>query len=215
MKGMGRSLCYWGYTIEKSFLTMTVSLLAILLLLSLMEGKPAYELMPSYIVMMGLVFVLIQFMNNANYHVPLTLSYGSTRMESVTGMELAVHVMAAQCILLLVIVEQFIPDTFLLSMKGWYWVYTAFFLVCCCGGNLICAASLRFGNKAGILVYVVLLLVGVAVITGIIITARDSIGNIFSALCSWYSAAAALLADMAAGAACCFAIKKYEVRNEI
>lgn len=166
MKGYKRSLTFWGYTMEQYFLIIMGTILIISFVLG--RGGDFFEILPTYLPMMGVICIMAQAFNAPVLYIPQGLSLGATRKEILVGMEIMLHVVALQMVLVLTIVIRVMPDSadlgtlpelFRMEPETGLAVLGGIYLFLCGIGNGICAATLRNGAKIGLVVYMVFTLV--------------------------------------------------------
>lgn len=210
MRGIGRSLRYWLYNMEKTYAIMFLTVAAIMAFQVILNGPHTLYYMPrTYFPMIGSIFLIAMLMNGANSFIPQSLSSGGTRKEVFVGMEISAHLMIGQTLLLMAVCSGIASIGFLGGdfFAGSLLLYLVFAGV----GNLLCACGLKFGTKAGMILY-----------TGIVIVAAVAIGvlvsldaeNIFAVTEQkiLYGILAAAAADLVAMGICYLAIRRYEVR---
>lgn len=222
MKGYRRSLTFWGYTMEKYFLIVMGTVLVISVILG--RGKDIFEILPTYLPMMGVISIMAQAFNAPVIYIPQGLSLGATRKEILAGMEIMLHVIALQVVLILTVVIRLtpdsanlgtLPDIFRMELGTGLAVLGGIFLFLCGIGNGICAATVRFGAKIGMVAYMVFTL---AIVFGLIFlisfSLMDKFGNVSDmlSLVKNVGPVIAIVFDAVMIVLSFAAIKKYEVK---
>lgn len=211
MKGLKRSLCYWGYIMEKYFLTMSFIVVAMSVMMGLTSGKTGVEMASTYIPVVGMIAVLAQAASSANYNMPQSLSFGATRKESMIGMQIFIHVMILQILLVMLLTANYLPNPTELTTVELFKIYAVLFVFGCGAGNGVCAVMLRFGNKVGTWIYIIFMVLFIFLAMGIMASGMRDLRNTLLSFSSW-GVLAAIIMD-AIMIVCCFkAIQKYEVR---
>lgn len=222
MKGYRRSLAFWGYTMEKYFLIVMGTVLLISVILG--QGKEIFEILPTYLPMMGIISIMVQAFNAPVIYIPQGLSLGATRKEILAGMEIMLHVIALQVVLILTVAIRLTPDSvslgtlpenFRMELGTGLTVLGGIFLFLCGIGNGICAATVRFGTKIGMLAYMVFTLVFVFGLLFLMsFSVMGKFGNVSDMLSLVKNVApvVAIIFDAAMIVLSFAAIKKYEVK---
>lgn len=209
MRGTGRSIRYWLYNMEKTYAIMFLTVAVITVFQAATNGMYMLYQMPQvYFPMIGSIFLIAMLMNGANHFIPQSLSSGGTRKEVFAGMEISVHLMIGQTLLLIAVFGRMVPIGF--SGREFLVGSLILYLIFACIGNLICAGGLKFGTKFGMILY-----------TGIVVVAAATIGIAVSLESEFlsvtersipYVAAAAAVADLLAIGVCYLTIRRFEVR---
>lgn len=225
MKGYGRSIAYWGWFVEKYFLLMLGTILVIVAAMGLLnEDYNMMNMIPTYLPMMGAIVVIVCAFNGPIYFIPQAISLGGTRKETFIGMEIMIHVLTLQYLILIVIGVKVMPlvadaDSlpYLYNMDiGFAAAGYAVMLLLCCGiGNLICACGLKFGFKGQMIIYLVSVLLIIGVVIGITFAGDFQTGleieEIFQKL-AVYGILGAILLDALMIVLCYFGIRKFAVK---
>ncbi len=214
MKGYMRALLYWMLNIEKVFAIMVATIVVVVLLTSAVDGLEAREMVQLYLPMMGGILCMAIMMSASSYYIPQSMSMGATRKEVFCAMITAMHVVLLQTILAAIIVNKFI-------MKGVfsseYILSSALIYVFAIGaGNLMCALSLKFGNKFAMIFYVVAVIICAVFgsLMGAFFSGGDglglSLGGIFGIIKKlWF---VAILFDIVTIIPCYLSVRRYEVK---
>ncbi len=212
MKGLGRSVYYWLYNLEKTFVIMFATISAIVAFQVLVNGGDLSAVMPQmYIPMIGSIMLIAMFMNNAVHFIPQSLSYGGTRKDVFMGMEIAIHLMMMQWMLLVIIGMFIMPADFFSA--DFFKQCLSIYLACCGLGNLLCAGSLKYGAKIGMILYIIFVVAASIFIGVFFALSANNIVEYMSNGASYFAVLlAAVLLDGIMIAICYFAIRKYEVR---
>lgn len=175
MKDLKKNLIYWGLTFEKLTLAMIFGIVVYVLVMTLMGGGFSEEELKESLLVYTWLFILISvFINGffaANSYFPMTISLGSTRTVSFTAMQIMQHVILVQYILLSGVAYYFLNRevfdflaTCVLSIIGGIMTLMAL-------SNVTCIISRRFGQVAGMIVYIGSLIIVVAAVVIFIISA--------------------------------------------
>ncbi|MBP3542928.1 MAG: hypothetical protein J6J86_01740 [Lachnospiraceae bacterium] len=215
MKGYMRALLYWMLNIEKVFAIMVATIVAVVLLMTSADGGlEAREMVKIYLPMMGGILCMAIMMSASSYYIPQSMSMGATRKEVFCAMITAIHVVLLQTILTAIIVNNFI-------MKGVfsseYILSAALIYVLAVGaGTLMCALSLKFGNKIAMIFYVITVIIFAVCggFMGAFFSGGDelglSLGGTFGMINKlWF---VAILFDILTMIPCYLSIRRYEVR---
>lgn len=176
MKGIYRNLRFWGRNYEYMLCWIIVMLPCIAVISCLIVGNPGEILavladvgnsslyIPMFLILIGL--------NGATTYFPFSISMGSSRRDSFIGMEIMIHVIGLELLLLMVVLgslsgsslSELVPTMAVCLFLG--------LLV----NNLLCAIMFRFGRNVAVLVYVVtLLIVIIAVMIMSVVMSASSI----------------------------------------
>ncbi len=210
MKGMKRSLLYWGRLMEKYFITICFLAVVMCLMMGLMQGEFSIDITAAYISLIGILAVMVQAANNANYFLPQAISFGSTRKESLVGMQVFTHIVVLQFMLITMLIVKYLPNYTSFETKELLLLYSFFFLTSCGAGNGVCAVILRFGKSAGMWIYVIYIVLIVFLEVGSMV-ADLGIGAVLVKSSVW-GIFAAVIFDIVMIGLCAKAIQKYEVR---
>ncbi len=212
MKGLARSVYYWMYNMEKTFAIMFLTVTAIVTFQVMVSGRGMdVVVLQMYVPMVGSIMLIALLMNNATHFIPQSLSYGGTRKEVFIGMELSIHLMMIQIILISIIGMIVMPK----NSFSENFLYQSFliYLICEALGNFLCACSLKFGMKIGMILYMILVILASVSISMLFVFSTNSIVELMNE--DMYSVAllAVVLLDGIMVALCYLAIRKYEVRS--
>lgn len=179
MKGIGRNLLFWGKTLEKMVLFMTLWIIGLVAFMTLMEGGSFWEVfggqMPSYLIMLAFLSLFVSSMNGVQIYYPLTVSFGSTRKQSFVAMQLILHLIVAEYIAMICLFSYFFnAQVWQLVSRYFVSVAGAFFIILAMG-NLISTTYMRYGRALGMLLYVILLILIISVcIIGFSVAGKDA-----------------------------------------
>ena len=181
MQGIKRNLRYWGYTME----SMLLVVLGTFLLISVMTGfnNPGniYTSVLELISDAGLVYMFLMMcmmaFSGATGNLPFTLAMGSTRKDSFIGMQIMMHLLEIQLVVIVLLANVALGrgNQFGDSIYDTLIVYGTMSFFSVAIGNLIAAVILRFGRGAGFAVYIVLLLLGIFTLSGVLVFDNVSI----------------------------------------
>lgn len=164
MKGIYRNLRFWGRNYEIMLGWIIVALACIPVISCLLVRNPGEILaamsdignsslyIPMFFILIGL--------NGATTYFPFSVSMGSSRRDSFIGMEIMIHVIGLELLLLTLVLgilsgsslSELVPTVAVCLFLG--------LLV----NNLLCAIMFRFGRNAAVLVYMVTLLTVIIVV---------------------------------------------------
>lgn len=212
MKGMKRSLLYWGRVMEKFFLIILVSVTGMSVLMELMERGSGLEMVPIYIPMVGIIAVLAQTSNNLSYNLPQAISFGATRKESLVGIEVFTHAIVVQVILIMALCGKYVPNSTQFETTELFRVYGVLFLFTCGAANAVYATTISFGKKAGMWVYMIYLIIILLVTIGIIASAFAGSVTFRLMEFSRWGTLVSIVFDVIMIGWCSKAIQKFEVR---
>lgn len=159
MKGIGRSLYYWGYTLEKNFLMIVGMLFFILVFMGFMDEDgvmaTVMQMGPTYLIMAGMLIVFAQSLGNSTSTFSLTLSMGSTRKSTFISMLVMIHVIVLQMVGLGILLAYFgAPDIMALIIEFFPSVLGAVFFVVGLGSG-VTSVGMKFGQVWGVVFYLV------------------------------------------------------------
>lgn len=161
MDGMKRNLLYWGYTMGQMILIIVVMVLIVGIITGIDETDNillAFCMTMSEYGAMYMPFIMgILGMTVINAYMPLTLSMGSTRRDSFTGMEIMLHVEGLLLIGIITAADIFSGKT----VNSMLFFGSAMRLVVSAAlCNLVGWAYLRFGKVISLILYIVLIIGG-------------------------------------------------------
>ena len=213
MKGLKRSLLYWGNIMEKYFFSIFFVILVMSAVMEILQRGEGLKMIPVYVPMVGIIAVMVQASGNISYNLPQAISFGATRKESLIGMEVFTHIIVVQVMIIMALCAKYIPNPTEIDNAELFPIYAVLFLFTCGASNAVCAATMRFGNKVGTCIYMIYLLLIVFLVIGIIV-AGSSFGNIRFWLIEYsgWGAIAAVIFDVVMIGCCAKAIRKFEVR---
>ena len=216
MKGLGRSIRYWFFYMEQTFLVLlAVGAVVSTFQVYMLGEETANKVVSAYIPMMGCISIIAILMSAATYFIPQSLSSGGTRKEIFAGMELVVHGILFQMLLIAIVLQKiFYPNNSSINLIS---ICTIQYLFCCGIGNLLCAASLKNEKKSGMVIYIIVVVVIAVGMTMIsistvpgkkaFITIEESYQGI-----EYIILLGSILLDIIMMAGCYLSIRKYEVR---
>ncbi|MBE5884413.1 MAG: hypothetical protein E7291_08385 [Lachnospiraceae bacterium] len=187
MKSLGRNLKYWVWNMEKQGLYMLLWIFIMVGLMTFIEGEYTtgvfVKTLPQYIFMIMFIFNFTNSFSGVITYLPLTVSLGSDRKSSYIAMQIALHLVMLEFMLIGLIPAMQIwfkessgEKTLLLIA-----VLALSFLLMGIG-SVISAVSLRFGKGVGVALYLVSIFAVIAAIAVVVIL----IGNgIISRDLSW------------------------------
>lgn len=213
MKGYVRSLLYWGYEMEKFFLSILAGMVAMWAVLGIMEGDLRAEMLPTYLPMMGIIMLLIQGGVMVSYNLPQAVSYGGTRKEVMVGMEIIMHIILLQIMLLMLFFTNYFKEQYMVDTKMVILIFCAMLLLACGSANCIFATTIRFGKIIGICLYVVFILA--IIIVFLVLMLAGELEPIGDFLAIWNGGGIVVIAALVDVIMMCFAfleVRKYEVK---
>lgn len=160
MDGIKRNLLYWGYTIGQMILAIVVMVLVIGLMTEV--GETGNILLAFCVAMSEYGAMYMPFMMGilgmtVIGYMPLTLSMGSTRRDSFTGMEIMLHLEGLLLIGIIIAADIFSGKTVNSMLFFGSAMRLAASAALC---NLVGWAYLRFGKVISLILYIVLVIVG-------------------------------------------------------
>lgn len=161
MKGIYRNLRFWGRNYEYMFGWTILCLACIPVIYGLLVGNP-WEI-PAALADTGNasiyipMFIILTGMTGATNYFPFSVCMGSSRRDSFIGMEVMIHVVGLEFLLLMVVIGSLLGSS-LVELVPTMAVILFLGLL---GNNLLCAITFRFGRNAAVLVYMVTLLIGI------------------------------------------------------
>ena len=212
MKGMKRSLLYWGGVMEKFFLIMLFTVAGMGILMEILERGSALEMVSVYIPMIGIIAVLALTSTNLSYNLPQSISFGATRKESLIGIEVFTHAIVVQMILIMALCGKYVPNPTQFETSELFRVYGVLFLFTCGAANAIYATTIRFGKTAGMWIYMIYLMIIVVITIGIIASAFMGNMTFWLIEFSGWGAFVSIIFDVIMIGWCSKAIQKFEVR---
>jgi len=161
--GISRTLKYTGLIAENAF-GMIFMAVAIYVIIYYFQGGVGYGthksfMIPFYFGMISLIMLaVIQIVNNSRY-IPISISFGSLRKETFIGVQWINLILIVQCVAVLGFSLTLIPGEFN-EMKSLFFVVYIILLFLFGGlGQLIGAASIKFGKLGGLLIAALILIV--------------------------------------------------------
>ena len=213
MKGQIRALKYWLFNIEKVFAVMIGTIVVVLLLSVGPDGLNLAELLRMYLPMIGGIFTIAIMMSASAYYIPQSMSMGATRRETFWGMTVVLYVALAEIVLIAFVIDSImVKEVF----GAEYTIMSVVLYLIAAGiGNLMCAISLKIGNKCALIFYIFTVAI-VSACSGTIATllgSGDNMGmeELIEMIGSfWYLA---LIFDIVATAVCYLSMRRYEVKG--
>lgn len=211
MKGYVRSTRYWLWMLEKVFFIMMVTV-AVVVIVSAGSMREMQNMLRMYLPMCGGIFCIAIMLNAGASYIPQSMSMSATRKEVFFAMMLSVHTILAETVLLALLLDLFV-------MKGvfgaGYITASVFFYLMAAGlGSLLCAVSLKLGNRFALIVYVIVVVI-LACIGGVV-GSLSAVGNELNFEQIWQIAGsfwyAAVIFDLIMMMLGYLAIRRYEVR---
>lgn len=211
MKGIGRSIHYWFINLEKVFLAMTGTVAVVSILMGAGDEVSFVEMLNIYLPMMGGIFAMAIMMTASTHFIPQSLSMGATRKETYIAMEAVTHLIMVQTLLLAVILNMLLPEA--IWPADYIVISAACYLFFAGVGNAMCAGGLKLGNRAAMIIYIIMVLfvAGIAGVIGAVSGFEETIVPDFLIIIKmfWF---VALIFDILMAAVCYIALHKHEVR---
>lgn len=170
MTGLERNIKYWLFYICKVTLTSFAMIIGIVAFMSFSDGSGFVatftKMLPLYLILMSVLMVIVNGFTNITVVFPVTVSFGARRKSSVYGMAIANHIISIVL--------------WTVALGSFYYAYTEYRMVIAALwpmligifclmmflGNLVAVFSNRFGRTAGMIFYIVfVILVTVLVVT--------------------------------------------------
>lgn len=209
LKGIGRNLKYWVYTIEVTFLTLIASLLFVGLA-QCMNDNSFWKVIAEY----GAIFVFLTAIafafNGTCITLPFTVSMGSTRKDSFTAMQTAEHFLELQMVLIVAAAYIISGNTETFGSTGkMFMTYGMIAFWGVAAGNLISTIIVRFGRGVGIVFYIILMVAVAGGVAVMVATKAATPRQIFMTDAAFWMS---LAADAVSIAVYYVSIRKIEVR---
>lgn len=168
MKGLNRSLIYWGWMLEKMMLTLIAGILCYLVVIAFISGgfdeKKVMEMMPQFLCMLICISAFMNVLNGVNTYFPLAVSLGSTRKASYVAMQIIQHLIMFEYLILGAVVYFLTQqEAFPVLTEYALTIIGAVFLLLALA-NLAGLVSARFGRTAGVITYLCIFVAILAVI---------------------------------------------------
>lgn len=221
MKGLKKNLIYWADIMERMTLAMLTGIAVYAVMMSLMGGAAGDEGTGingyiAYLWIFATISVFLNGFNGALNYFPMSISLGSTRKASYVGMQIMMHLMMLQNLLIIAVAYYGVDRETFNEIKGIALTIVGVFVAIIAFTNITCIVSVKFGKGVGMVVYVVslLLVIGVAVIAAL--SADGNADNIVqllqNILLKPYVFIGALAADVISIAAYYPVIKKQDLQ---
>lgn len=169
MKGIGRNLLYWGGVLEKTAFMMGAWVMGIVVFITFMSGENfAEELgkqLPSYLLMVSIILTFVNAFNNIQIYFPITVSLGSGRKQSFIAMQVMQHLVVAEYLAAIYILFYFADTRIWNLFTGYFMGVAGTYFILLAMGNLITAATMRFGKAIGMIFYMAVLIAVIGVVT--------------------------------------------------
>ncbi len=163
MKGLVRNIKYWFYYSGKTFCMVAAMILGICVMTTLFDGEFNFKTLAGnvayYLVLMVSILTMVYAYTNITIVFPMTVGFGSTRLPSIMGMQVAQHVFTfiGAGIAVLVTVLSGSAVTQILAV---YWpLALALVFIVHAFGNLISFFSMEFGKTLGMILYIASVLI--------------------------------------------------------
>ena len=177
MKGLGRNLKYWFIYFIKTFCLVSAMMVGITVVTTSMDGDFSIVRIlnqaAGYVAFVSVLLVMVYAFNNVIVNFPLTVSFGSTRLPSLLGMEIAQHIIT---LIGLIIAIGFYSISNIELVKNyitlWPLILAAVFVMHALG-SLISIFSLRFGRTLGMILYIAFILACTVTFTLIMINTNS------------------------------------------
>ncbi len=196
MKGLGRNIKYWFMYSVKSFLLVSVMMVAIVTVTSFMDADKldlsgTLVRTAGYIAFSTFILVMVNAFNNISVCYPMTVSLGSTRMPSLLGMTIAQHLVTLIGFVIAgTLIVAAAPGTVKDFLSCWP-ILLALILIIHALGGLISALSAKFGKLIGMILYlaalIAVIVTGVYFLTEFILTKSSSITVLFDINSGFYA----------------------------
>lgn len=167
MKDLKRNLIYWGWTLEKISFLMIVCVLVMWGILTFMEGKSfaegAVETLGMYLVMLIFLSAFNNMVNGVKVYFPFTISMGSTRQASFIAMQIVQHLILFEYVVLAGIIYYFVMQDVFGVMTQYLLGIIGAILLLQAILNLVSMFFVKYGNKGGMVAYMILIVACVVV----------------------------------------------------
>ena len=191
MKGLKKNLIFWAVTYEKVVGAMFLGIFVYVFMMAFVGGGISPEELRSrflgYIwLFIGISAFVNGFSGSLSYF-PQTISLGSTRRASFTGMQIMQHVIMLQYLVIGIVAYFFLDQEMLVKLLQMGLSIIGGVLLLIALSNLVCICSVKFGRTVGMVVYIVTfisVLVGVCVVLFINSGNKEDIFHAISEICS-------------------------------
>ena len=186
MKGLKKNLIFWAVTYEKVAGAMFLGIFVYVFMMAFVGGTISLEeLKSSFLGYIWLFIGISAFVNGFSgslSYFPQTISLGSTRRASFTGMQIMQHVIMFQYLVIGIAAYFFLDKVLLgkLVQMGFSIIGGVLLLIAL--SNLVCICSVKFGRTVGVGVYIAGILAGVALVLFVIFSADGNAEDIFNAI---------------------------------
>ena len=158
MKGLGRNLKYWFTYFVKTFCLVAAMMIGITIVTTTMDGEFSIAKIlnhsAGYVAFTAVLLVMVYAFTNVTVNYPLSVSFGSTRLPSLLGMEIAQHIITF--IGLVIGIAFYSVNNFEVVKEYlglWPLILAAVFVMHALGA-LISILSAKFGKTLGMILYI-------------------------------------------------------------
>lgn len=176
-----RLVRYWSPVAEKLVFTVVLCTLFYIYIVAAESMDGEISIYFFYQGMMGLMIMLIGQLNYVNFHIPMTMSFGAGRKESLWGMQWANFLLYAQLLIFAAVMIFLMRDQSVAvpeMERSFLGGYAALLLVVMALGQIGVMVALRFGNKGKTIFIIVTILLIIGVVVAVMlfmISAYDTI----------------------------------------
>lgn len=180
MNSMTRNIKHWFvYQVKTAGITFGMIILMVAFMAFAEGGNFSAQFLkylPMYLGMMATFSIIVNGFTGISVIFPITISFGATRKESIIAMALSVHMVAVVeygcCVLAAVALKKELLQVLAVLWPGVIAV-VAFVLFL---GNLVSMLSNKFGRVAGMICYMVIVVLAViAIVIGMVMMNRSSV----------------------------------------
>lgn len=204
MKGLKKNLIYWGYTFEKLAVALLAGIAVYTVMMCLMEGGINIEDFSRFLLGYLWIFAFIGiFMNGftaALSYFPMSISLGTSRKASFWAMQIMQHLIMLQYLVIGAVAYYLFDKELFFNMGKMVLSILGLFLALMTLTNITCICSAKFGKIAGLVVYIVSLILIVATVVIVLLSGQGELDGfeevIRSIVMKPYLFVGALLADV-------------------
>ncbi len=170
---MERNLKYWAYYICKTSAQVVAMIIGMVAIISFFDGAGFFDAfitnLPLYLLLMCLMVVVVYGYTNITTVFPITVAFSSRRKTSIYGMMLVNHIIFAVLMTLSVLSLMYSQEAVRELMPALWPLFIGGSALLMFFGNMVGVFSNKFGRVAGMIVYiifVVILSVGFGLVIG-------------------------------------------------
>lgn len=179
MSSMGRNIKHWIlYQIKTAGITFGL-IIALCAFVALVSGDAVldsfFTILPVYLTMMATFSIIVNGFTGVSVIFPITVSFGAKRKESIYAMTLSVHLTAIVEYGVSLAALLYVKPQYLDLVKGLWPAIIAVICMVLAFGNLVAMLSNKYGRMAGMICYIVIVLIAAVSIGFLIGMVADKI----------------------------------------